>query len=299
METNPRRICEELGATLPRKRPRWIRTTDLVRDATLLSSRIPHDVVGVIGVARSGMLPASVIATLHHLPLWSLDQESGELVHAGHGWRLRGSDRPLGKMLLVDDSTGSGRSLRMSREALADRGITDYLTAVIYRNPESAERTDFHAVVLTLPHFLEWNFTNSIITTASAFDMDGIICHDGESGGEPGTPLYLPRREPVHIITGRREHGRKATLRWLERWGVEVASLTMKPMDDERSFAEYKAEAVAAFAAAAFTTHRPGGAPAFFESCPHQARQIASISGVMTVCPRTGEVHGPEGCWLV
>ena len=56
---------------------------------------------------------------------------------------------------------------------------------------------------LYLPLILEWNFANSIVSQVCAFDLDGVIVHDADSGGQPGTPLYLPRRHPVHIITGR------------------------------------------------------------------------------------------------
>jgi hypothetical protein len=148
---------------------------------------------------------------------------------------------------------------------------------------------------LYLPHILEWNFPNSIVTAVSAFDLDGIICHDEHSGGSPGAPRSLPRRQPIHIITGRREAERMGTLAWLDRWGVQVASLTMMGDGDRRPIADYKGEAVRRFAASAHT--RPFGPPMYVESCPQQARRIAELSSVMTVCPATQEVHGPEGCW--
>jgi len=284
-----------------RPRPRWISNRQLVADATSLIVQLPANLTAIVGVARSGMLPASLLATALHLPLYALDQERGIVRDIGHGWRLNDRRKGHGTALVIDDTTGSGRSLRMTQRALGRCSgcpfrMSEVITASVYCNPESNLKPDLWSVELHLPHLLEWNFANSIVTTVSAFDMDGVICHDAESGGEPGTPLYLPRREPVHIITGRRERHRAATLAWLQHWNVRVASLTMKLLDDQREFAEYKAEHVKRFAATAH--ERPFGPPMYVESCSRQARRIAELSDVMTVCPATGEVYGPESCWL-
>jgi hypothetical protein len=62
-------------------------------------------------------------------------------------------------------------------------------------NPGRPLKPDLWAEDLYLPPILFWNFANSIVSQVCAFDLDGVICHDAESGGEPGTPLYLPRRQ--------------------------------------------------------------------------------------------------------
>ena len=136
---------------------------------------------------------------------------------------------------------------------------------------------------------------NSIVTKMCAFDLDGIICHDETTGGVPGTPLYLPRREPVHIITGRPQRDRKVTLGWLARWGVLVASLTMGRWDEcpeWEEIAEYKADAVRRFAVTAHD--RPFGPPMYVESCPRQANRIADRAGVLTACPANAELLMPD-----
>ena len=285
-----------------RPRPRFIPTTQLVADALRLVGRLPPDLSAVVGVARSGMLPGSALATALHLPLYALDQERGLVRDIGHGWRMRQNQRRNGPVLVIDDTTGSGRSLRMTQEALNRCGgafrRSQVITASVYCNPESALKPDLWVEDLHLPHILEWNMFNSIVTSVAAFDLDGIICHDETTGGEPGTPLYLPRREPVHIITGRPERDRKATLAWLAKWGVRVASLTMGRWDEcpgwER-IAEYKAEAVRRFAATAH--ERPFGPPMYVESCPRQAKRIADRAGVLTACPATAELLMPDGYW--
>jgi hypothetical protein len=242
------------------------------------------------------MLPASLLAMHLHLPLYCLDQHNGFVRNCGHGWRLGQRGRVArGPALIVDDTTGSGRSLAAT-QTIAKKHFPATLYAAIYVNPLADQLPKLWIEELYLPHLLEWNFPNSIVTLCTAFDLDGVLCHDEHSGGPPGTPLFLPRRSPVHIITGRSEAHRRQTLEWLHRYGVEAASLTMKPVGDDRPFADYKAQAVRQFGATAH--QRPFGPPMYVESCPQQAKRIAELSGVMTVCPITREVLGPEGCWL-
>ena len=58
-----------------RPRPRFISTTQLITGALRLVPRLPPDLSAVVGVARSGLLPATALATALHLPLYALDQE--------------------------------------------------------------------------------------------------------------------------------------------------------------------------------------------------------------------------------
>ena len=288
----------------PRPRPRFVTTAQLTTGTLKLIPKLPPDLSCVVGVARSGMLPATVLATALHLPLYALDQERGLVRDVGHGWRLRNHRPRQGTVLVLDDTTGSGRSLRMTKQALGrcarcPVNVARAILASVYCNSDSPLKPDLWAEDLHLPHILEWNFANSIVSQVCAFDLDGVIVHDAESGGQPGTPHYLPRRHTVHIITGRGEKHRVETEALLRRWGVQVAMLTMGPWDEcpewER-IADYKAEAVRRFAATAH--ERPFGPPMYVESCSQQAQRIAERSGVMVVCPATGKVLGPEGCWL-
>lgn len=288
----PRPIPAVARGTVPR--PRYVTCQQLAADTLRLVPKLPHDLSAIVGVARSGMFPASLLAMTLHLPLYALDQ-SGCVRPCGHGWRLGRRGRvEKGPVLIVDDTVGSGTSLAKTRP-IAIRHFRRMICAAIYANPLASLLPDLWVESLNLPHVLEWNFPNSIVTAVSAFDLDGIICHDEHSGAKPGAPRTLPRRQPIHIITGRRESDRMGTLAWLDRWGVQVASLTMMADGDRRLIAEYKAEAVRRFAATAHT--RPFGPPMYVESCPQQAKRIAALSGVMTVCPASQEVYGPEGCW--
>ena len=291
-------------------RPRFVTSRQLVTDTLRLVPMLP-DVSCVVGVSRSGLLPASLLAMHLHLPLYALDQ-SGTVQECGQGWRLgQRNYRERGPALVVDDTVGSGTSLRKTLP-IARRHFSDVVYATVYCNPASEVKPDVWAADLWLPHILEWNLWNSIVTTASAFDLDGILCpdfacEDDDDGPrylramDAARPLYFARREPITIVTARLEKYREQTMRWLERWGMRAGALWMGPWRSpaERTFeavAEWKAGVVKDWAATAAERKSPG-APMYFESEPALARAIAERSGVLTVCPATGEVLGPEGCW--
>jgi hypoxanthine phosphoribosyltransferase len=102
-----------------------------------LLERVPANVSAVIGVVRSGMIPASVLASMLHVPLLALDHEREQITEPGHGWRLRERRELDGPALVVDDTTGSGRALEKTRKILAESQFTNAIVASIYVNPES------------------------------------------------------------------------------------------------------------------------------------------------------------------
>lgn len=64
-----------MQAPVYRPRPRFISTTQLVPDALRLLSQLPPERSAVMGIALSGILPASTLATALHVPLYRLNQD--------------------------------------------------------------------------------------------------------------------------------------------------------------------------------------------------------------------------------
>lgn len=267
----------------------YIRTADLVTEAERLADFLPPDLTAIIGVARSGLIPASTLAARLHLPLYAMPPE-GPVVDCRAGFRLRDrreqlGDGQLARPLVVDDTICAGVALKRARQALA-RELPDATirTAVIYATPHHVDLADYVGTALPVPHWLEWNLYNSSLVCGAAFDLDGVIC------GDRGRPMQLPRRTPVAaIVTARLERERPATVRWLERWGVRYRQLTMGPWasnaerDQPGRVAEWKADVY----------RKLTGASLYVESEPGLAREIARRSKKRTLCPRTGEVFTP------
>lgn len=282
---------------------RFVRSSQFQFDILNLVAKIPPDVTAIAGVARSGLSAATMLSMYLHLPMVTIRQTMGDVVQTGNGWRLGGSKHvnpKTEKVLVVDDTVMTGNSLKAIKP-LIDREFGNAVYAAVYVNPKAVKKPDIWAVDLPWPHILEWNVFNSILSPSSAMDFDGILCHDCPPGSDDdgaryldfihnAKPLYTPRRCPIPlIVTARIEKYRADTEDWLRRHGIAWNRLVMHPaatLAERRrdNIAAYKARHYAEWAA----KHRATPGPhIFFESEDHQARDIAKISKLLTICPHT------------
>jgi orotate phosphoribosyltransferase len=303
------RFCKSFVAAAPVHRPTWISTKALTDDVYKLAAKLPADLVGIVGVSRSGLLPASLLSMHLHLPMWILRQDrnpqqpdspKGDIIPAGNGWRLHTRRATKGAVLLVDDTQMTGRSLALAlpiAREWAAAASHRLLTAVVYQSPESKPKADLHVRELFSPHFLEWNLFNSCFIDEMAFDFDGIFCRDAtaaeDDDGEryrkfltTAEPVYLVRKEPVPlIVTGCLGKWRKQRQAWMQRHGIRAKRLVMGPWKTNAERAE--PGAVSRFKAQHFAE---SGLEWFVESCPIQAREIVELSGKVVICPAAGKV---------
>lgn len=277
----------------------FVTSERLARDTLALMARLPPDVDLVVGVSRSGLLPASLIAYHRHLPLRAVSRARG-VVDMGHGVRLE--DRPAAPprhVLLIDDTVANGTEMRacapIVRAAFPHAGLT---RAVVYAAPQAMDAIDLCAATYPGSHFLAWNWTNSGAGSACGYDVDGLLCRDftpeecrseasylAAMAAMPASP-YLPRRRPIPMIcTARPESARSVTLGWLARWGASVENLWMWPGDPHP-----RAEDVASWKA---MHYKASGCVLFAESEPAQAEIIVRESGKPVLCPILERVLRP------
>jgi|GEM_PF-6908569 Orotate phosphoribosyltransferase len=283
------RIHRWLRGDKPKAALRFVTRADLMADIALLLGLLPSKLSGVIGVARSGLAPATFIAMELHLPLWCIRQDTEDIVFAGHGFRLTSRDPrgstvgekpPGGTMLVVDDTSMTGNSVTHVSRIIARRWPSQrFKTAVVYRNPAAkGTKPDYWVHDLNHPHFLEWNLFNSIHLPRMAIDFDGILTYDGTNH-----PQYLPRKGDVPlIVTGRSEAHRLSTQAWLQKHRVKAKRLVMFPgatPTDPLAIARYKAD-----------NWEPSRLQYFVESDPIQAAELARIVKRPVICPAAAEV---------
>ena len=254
-------------------RVEWLSTARLARDAADLAGLLPADLAGVVGVPRSGMIPAGIIAALLHLPLLELTTEGARPI--GHG---RGPIPPRGETLaVVDDTVYAGGALSRARAWMQGRKC---VYAVVYATPAGISLVDYYARQILPPHILEWNLLNNP-GWSLATDLDGVLTVDGTE-----RPWMLPRACAVTLIaTGRYESSRPHTEAWLRRWGVSWDRLAMLPDGEPQTterIARHKGDAYAASAAHVFV-----------ESEADQAEIIHRRTGRCVVCPRAERVWPP------
>jgi hypothetical protein len=207
LRCHERRETPEAGAWRPGEL-RFVRYTDLVRDTLSLVGRLPQDVTAVAGIPRSGMLPATMLATSLHVPLYSLHKDEG-LRAVGAGSRERLLPGAGGTLLVVDDSVYHGTAIRWARHQLT--GHNAIFAAVYTRRPKA---TELHAVELSSPHLCEWNCFNNPIVSGSAadkrlrggiaFDFDGVLCENPTAGYKPTE--WLPHAVPLPWIPRGMQH---------------------------------------------------------------------------------------------
>jgi orotate phosphoribosyltransferase len=169
--------------------PEWPETTyfttrDLVSATYDLLARLPPEIDAVAAVPRSGLLPAGVIATHLHIPLWSV--AAGRYVPLGTGMRMdtAAGSRPRAEgpprcIAIIDDTAWSGTAIERAARAVHEAVPAARLVrGVPFAHPQALRHLDYCAATYGGYHFLEWNLFNCGHTPFIATDLDGILCRD-------------------------------------------------------------------------------------------------------------------------
>ena len=309
VKNNPSRKVNRTSFTALYDETHFLTVNDLASDSVKLANALPPDVEAIVGIARSGITPANIVATMLHLPLLSIRQTKGDVVQVGNGWRMGGTEH-IGvndgaKVAIIDDTSMTGNSFKAIKP-IADAQFKDYVTACVYTNPLSTGKPDIWVHELAWPHLLEWNLFNSVLSPNAAVDFDGILCHDCAGWQDDdglnylgfvknALPKYLTRKTAIPlIVTARIEKYRSETEDWLRRHGVRFNQLIMHPA---KTLAERRRDDIAAYKARHFAAwakaHTPRPRPSMFiESDDLQARRIAEITNRLVICPTTAKVYG-------
>lgn len=275
----------------------YITTSKMVEDCkNLLLPKVAQlKLRGVLGVPRSGLSPASLIAMWLNLPLYYLDGNSELKILGGAtefgGVRMRNHSVGDGRILVVDDTVYGGNAIKNTMSKMSEDA---YYTAV-YVRPEVLDLVDFYGRELPEPHLLEWNFFNSGYLKDSIFDFDGIfspnvpvpICEDEPRYIEfiknvKAFPHRIPKTYCKGIATGRLEKYRDITEEWLDRHGISYGFLKMFPTEREAERNSNHVEEVSTFKAKIF---KESDARFFVESEIAEAVRIRQKTGKLVICP--------------
>lgn len=297
------------------KNLKWYSSEDLVTGAKSLLENVLHSGYkfdAVIGVSRSGVIPATVIACLAHTPLYIIglapDDPSKFIISKVGGGSRTIKDRKFipfleksQNYLLVDDTVYSGRAMNNLKKALKNYNVK--YSAVIVKST-AVSIVDYYALTEDI-HILEWNlFNNSplrgfavdkeLFRNGVGVDMDGILCYDPEPGVLPNTNRekyeeFLINAKPRYfktnryaipaIITGRYERYRQNTIDWLNKYNIKFDKLIMQednsPIDDEH-IARFKSKHIIEL-----------GLGVYIESNKYQARRISELTKAAVVHPES------------
>jgi hypoxanthine phosphoribosyltransferase len=271
--------------------------------------KVPRDIDYIIGVPRSGMIAASIISSYLNVPLIDINSFV-EGVEPYGGARLgyfSEKHKQSGKVLVIDDTVWSGRSMNEVKRKVANAGKDlTYIYMCVYLEGRGIAAVDLYledvrSFTANFTQFViyEWNIFqhHNRFMSGCLYDIDGVMCLDPPDERNEAayidyiknaTPLFIPRTKLGGIITYRLIKNKAITEKWLHDNGVEYGELTMFNAQTwgERAKSgippeKYKGEF--------YKQH--GNYRLFVESDDHQARRIAEISGKPVYCVETNKVY--------
>jgi orotate phosphoribosyltransferase len=204
--------------------------------------KLPKDVDLVVGVPRSGLLAANLLALHLNLPLADLDGfKAKRLLRGGaRTERVKVDFDGIRNVIVLDDSLQSGHAMKVARETLENLDFDKKLHfGVVYLKPGAQQPIDFHLEECAMPRAFEWNMMHhSGVLIHSAMEIDGVLCH-----GPERKDLVSPDRYAEFItnarpnlrftgkigllVTNRPESHRRETEAWLAGQGIDYGRLIM------------------------------------------------------------------------
>ncbi len=259
--------------------------------------KIPRDFDLIVGVPRSGMLPANLLALYLNLPYTDLHSFiNGHIYKAGERGQYF-DIKQFKNVLVVDDSVSSGNALRKCKASLADLESKFNLKyCAIYVDPSKQNSVDYYFETVGIPRYFQWNIFNHSTLDKACFDIDGVLCVDptkeqNDDGPKyrdfvlNATPLYLPKSKIGTLVTSRLEKYRPETEKWLEKHGIKYNELVMLDLPDQK--ARQKANCHGTHKA---NTYQDGKYNLFIESELFQAREINRLTGKPVFCTANFEM---------
>ena len=261
---------------------------------------LPSDIDVVVGIPRSGVFPADLIALFLNKPFMTITEFAAHLPPY-HGSTRAVTVGSFRKVLVVDDSVSSGKQLREAKEYLAGKagaGVRfEYLC--VYATAQAAKSgvADYCFEIVDHPRLFEWNYLNHAFCAISCYDFDGVLCVDpDEKQNDDGEryrdfllnarPLYIPQAPINTIVTSRLEKYRPQTEQWLKVHHVSYGRLVMLDLPNAQE--RRKLGVHARFKAEIF---EKSDCLYFVESDPAQAREIALLSKKPVICAQTDEFY--------
>ena len=270
--------------------------SDLLIDIKRNIDKLPAGIDLVVGIPRSGIIPAYMIGFALNTKVCSFDEFMNDI-------DITNGQRPIKErgntILIVDDSSGSGGSIERAKQALSAKDVSGkkiyFMSVYVCRS--AREYVDYWFVVLPFPRMFQWNYMNHGSIEKSCFDIDGVLCVDPkEEENDDGDkyryfllnakPLYIPNYKIYALVTSRLEKYRKETEEWLAKNNVRYEHLYMLdlPSKEERiklnAHAQFKAEIY----------NRLASTVLFYESSLSQAYEIAGLTKKSVFCVETDEL---------
>lgn len=258
----------------------------------------------IVGIPRSGMIPAYMIGLYLNVDVTSLDAfiDNKRLV--------KGSTRSTknkfefawdaNRVLLVDDSIFSGKSMLSALNEIPDNIKVKVSTCAIYSSLKKRKDIDIYFEHVPIPRVFEWNVFHRDLMKRACLDIDGVLCldptEDQNDDGEKyiefilnAKPLNIPSAKVKALVTSRLEKYREPTEIWLKKYNIEYDELIMLdlPSKEER-------QRLNAHGLHKSNYYCSSKLDFFVESEPLQAAEIMKTSGKPVFCTGDNCMYTPS-----
>ena len=261
----------------------------------------------IVGIPRSGMIPAYMIGMFLNKKVCSIDELLNDIMPSSGYSREIYAQTTIKKIIIVDDSIHSGVALNKTKEKLSAFGLDskyDIEYLAIYAREQSKTMVDYYFEIVPTPRIFQWNYLNVKASENYCYDIDGVLCIDPtEEENDDGEkyrhfllnakPLYIPKSRIYALVTSRLEKYRIETETWLEINNVKYDNLFMLDLESKeerirlKSHAKFKAE-----------VYQLTKASLFIESNDKQAREIAKLSGKQCICVETDIMYSGDESYV-
>lgn len=258
--------------------------------------KIPSDIDCIIGIPRSGMLPATIISLSLNLPLSDLDSfvERRYIFKTGNTKNLELTNqkiKKLKKVLIVDDSCNGGRAIREAKAKVENIKDINFLYLACIVTENSKTLVDIYFNVCPLPRLFEWNFMHSKQLSSSCVDIDGVLCTDPTKEQNDDGKKYLnfiqsaprnlmPTREIGCLVSCRLEKYRNETEYWLKKQNIIYKKLELMKYSTKEERAKNGNHGI--YKGNIYKSMK--NMTLFIESDSKQAKIISEISGKPVFC---------------
>lgn len=276
---------------------------DLNLDLLHNLQRIPHDIDLIVGVPRSGLLVANLIALILNLQITDVDGLLSDRIIGTGSTKTnyyRGGVHHITeckKILVVEDSVYSGSSILSIKKRIEERCLPcEVLYFAAYVMPGKESLVDFYLQVLPGPRIFEWNLFHAARLENCCVDIDGVLCadptkeenDDGEKYKyflEHAAPKIIPTHKIRYIVSSRLEKYRPETEKWLEQNNIKYDKLFLLDSTAEERrrkglHALFKSE-----------IYKQSDCGLFIESAASQAAMINISTGKPVYCLENNKLY--------
>lgn len=258
----------------------------------------------VVGIPRSGMVPAYMISAYLNIDCTDLDSfVNNKKLQRGITRTTKASlsyPHDANKILLVDDSVYSGKSMKLALDKIELSILHKVKSLAIYVHTDNPSFTDYYFEKLDGKKLFEWGIFHNNIISNCCFDIDGVLCRDPLPEEEKdelkyqefiknAEPLFLPTGTIHSLVTNRLEKYRELTEDWMKRYNVKYDHLIMVQLSnkEDKNLIDSSIDNKAKY-------YQKSNTELFIESSLNQAEKIAVFSGKPVYCIESNTYIDPS-----